>query len=173
MTSRISQIKKITNGLQIFFLIAEIVSYIKLIIDIIKFILYAISGFADTSLKSHSVNVSGVIGKTNNLGVVLTTSILTWIFIVLIFHFARKVFKQISESTTPFLPESVKNLRMLACLILLFGIVPQLVYGVLALIFGGTFQGGAAHLLFAIILYGISLIFDYGYQLQVEADETL
>lgn len=81
---------------------------------------------------------------------------------------ARRIFSCIGKGNSPFTKKIAVQIRKIALYVVLFAVFSVLsVFKLLSL--PAFFMCG----LFALILFCISLIFDYGCQLQKEVDETL
>ncbi|EDO0149510.1 DUF2975 domain-containing protein, partial [Listeria monocytogenes] len=77
---------------------------------------------------------------------------------------------------TPFSNITVSRLRRIAVLMLIYALVPQIIYSILhtVLIPGYSIKFGLnMSFFFALIFYCLTEIFRYGASLQKESDETL
>lgn len=90
-----------------------------------------------------------------------------FICIFLAFYYAKRIFGCIGKGNSPFTDTTAAQIRKIALFVLLFA-----VFSVLS-VFKITFSSFFICAVFALILYCISLIFDYGCELQQEIDETL
>ena len=90
-----------------------------------------------------------------------------FICIFLALYNAKKIFGCIGKGNSPFTIKTAMQIRKIALYVLLFSI-----FSILS-IFKITFSSFFICALFALILFCISLIFDYGCELQQEVDETL
>lgn len=90
------------------------------------------------------------------------------ICIFLALYHARKIFRCIGQGNSPFTPATAAQIRKIALFVLLFAVVSELsVFKMLSL------PAFILCAMFVLILFCISLIFEYGCQLQQEVDETL
>lgn len=89
------------------------------------------------------------------------------ICIFLALYNAKRIFGCIGKGNSPFTDTTAIQIRKIALYVLLFA-----VFSVLS-VFKMAFSSFFMCALFALILYCISLIFDYGCELQQEIDETL
>ena len=89
------------------------------------------------------------------------------ICIFLALYNAKRIFGCIGKGNSPFTYTTAIQIRKIALYVLLFA-----VFSVLS-VFKMDFLSFFMCALFALILYCISLIFDYGCELQQEVDETL
>lgn len=80
---------------------------------------------------------------------------------------AKRIFGCIGKGYSPFTEKTAIQIRKIALYVLLFAVFSVL--SVFKMVFSSFFMCA----LFALILYCISLIFDYGCELQQEIDETL
>lgn len=90
-----------------------------------------------------------------------------FICIFLAFYYAKRIFGCIGKGNSPFTDTTAAQIRKIALFVLLFA-----VFSVLS-VFKMTFSSFFICAVFALILYCISFIFDYGCELQQEIDETL
>lgn len=89
------------------------------------------------------------------------------ICIFLALYNAKRIFECIGKGNSPFTAKTAIQIRKIALYVLLFA-----VFSVLS-VFKMAFSSFFMCALFALILFCISLIFDYGCKLQQEVDETL
>ncbi len=90
-----------------------------------------------------------------------------FICIFLSLYHAKRIFGCIGKGNSPFTPKTAVQIRKIVWYVLLFAVFSVL--SVFKMSFSAVFMCG----LFALILFCISLIFDYGCELQQEVDETL
>jgi hypothetical protein len=90
-----------------------------------------------------------------------------FVCIFLALYNAKKIFGCIGKGKTPFTAEIAIRIRKIALYVLLFA-----AFSILS-VFKMAFLSFFMCALFALILFCISLIFDYGCELQQEVDETL
>lgn len=90
-----------------------------------------------------------------------------FICIFLALYNAKRIFGCISKGHSPFTNTTAIQIRKIALYVLLFAVFSVL--SVFKMVFSSFFMCA----LFALILYCISPIFDYGCELQQEIDETL
>lgn len=90
-------------------------------------------------------------------------------FICILFalYNAKKIFSCISKGISPFTKSTASRIRKIALWIIAYAIISVIS------IFNSSFGSFFISCLFAFILFCISLIFDYGCELQKEVDETL
>lgn len=94
------------------------------------------------------------------------TAFIIFLVLLIIFLLAnaflmRKIgtlFRNINENYSPFIPENVKLIKLIA-----------IIFGVITLIEVGLIPG----LMSAFVIWGVALLFDYGYELQNESDEII
>ena len=80
---------------------------------------------------------------------------------------AKRLFGCIGKGNSPFTAETASQIRKIALYVLVFAVFSA--FSVFKMAFSQFFMSG----LFALVLFCISLIFDYGCELQQEVDETL
>lgn len=90
-----------------------------------------------------------------------------FICIFLALYNAKRIFGCIGKGDTPFTAKTAIQIRKIALYVLMFAVLSVL--SVFKMAFSSFFMCA----LFALILFCISLIFDYGCELQQEVDETL
>lgn len=90
-----------------------------------------------------------------------------FICIFLALYNAKRIFGCIGKGNSPFTAETAVQIRKIAMYVLIFATFSVL--SVFKMAFSSFFMCG----LFSLILFCISLIFDYGCELQQEVDETL
>lgn len=90
-----------------------------------------------------------------------------FICIFLALYNAKRIFGCIGKGDSPFTVQTANQIRKIALYVLLFAIFSALS------VFKIAFSSFFICALFALILFCISLIFDYGCELQQEIDETL
>jgi hypothetical protein len=98
------------------------------------------------------------------------------IIIFAVLFYVRHLFVGITKNNTPFTDECVKDLRMVAGLILVYAIALPVIGSVASYLLDTAndlfiFSGSAFFL--ALMVYFIYLIFSYGTELQKESDATL
>ncbi|MCD2247370.1 DUF2975 domain-containing protein [Listeria marthii] len=106
------------------------------------------------------------------LGIAVFSSIL----IAWLLWTTSMIFKDLAAEFTPFSDIEVNRLRRIAWLLLVYSLVPQIVYSILhtVLIPGYSITLGLnTSFFFALIFYCLTEIFRYGASLQKESDETL
>lgn len=91
----------------------------------------------------------------------------TFLCIFLALYYAKRIFACISTGCSPFTAKTARQIRKIACCIIVYA-----VFSVLA-VFKSDFASVFLCGVFALILFCISLIFDYGAKLQQEIDEIL
>ena len=89
------------------------------------------------------------------------------ICIFLALYNAKRLFGGIGKGNSPFTAETASQIRKIALYVLVFAVFSA--FSVFKMAFSQFFMSG----LFALVLFCISLIFDYGCELQQEVDETL
>lgn len=87
--------------------------------------------------------------------------------IFLALYYAKKIFSCIGTGSSPFTAKAARQIRKISCCIIFFAVFSVL--SVFKLDFASIFLCAV----FSLILFCISLIFDYGAELQQEIDETL
>ena len=104
---------------------------------------------------------------------VLSVSLFAGIVVIVCARlFLPEMFRQAWETAvkggqTPFTAETASQIRKIALYVLVFAVFSA--FSVFKMAFSQFFMSG----LFALVLFCISLIFDYGCELQQEVDETL
>lgn len=104
------------------------------------------------------------------------TAVFSIMLIAWLLWTASMIFKDLAAEFTPFSDVEVNRLRRISYLLLIYALVPQIVYSVLhtVLIPGYSITLGLnMSFFFALIFYCLTEIFRYGASLQKESDETL
>ena len=97
-------------------------------------------------------------GKAAEAGIVfLISGFLFSLIMIIIMHFIVKIFKRICDDYSPFLPEVVKNLKIVSVLTTLLILRNSIGLGIIS----------------GLIFWGIIQLYEYGCELQNQADETL
>lgn len=97
-------------------------------------------------------------GKVAEAGIVyLVSAILFSLMLAVIMHFIVKIFKRIYHDYSPFLPEVVKDLKMVSVLTTLLILRSSIGLGIIS----------------GFIFWGIIELYEYGCELQNQVDETL
>lgn len=112
------------------------------------------------------------INESIMLGVVSFSLIL----LALILWIASMVFKDLANKFIPFSDTEIARLRRISQLLLIYSLVPQMLYAVLhTILIPGYYISFGLNMsfFFAIIFYCLTEIFRYGAFLQKESDETL
>lgn len=91
---------------------------------------------------------------------------------------AYRVFKNLSESRTPFTTDLFDRIRHMGKVLILFGLIGNLTFSILisAFVTGDFYFNNPIELTYIIlglVLYVVSEVMEYGLALQVEVDETL
>jgi len=123
-------------------------------------------------------NVSSIT-SSGQVVIMAVCAIAILLFMLLILYYIDHFFKDIREKNTPFTEGSVKDLKILAILTLLF-VIAQTVIGAV-LVYSIDIPDGIpmtigfnpVSLFVAGIIYVLYLVFKYGVELQKESDETL
>ena len=89
------------------------------------------------------------------------------ICIFLALYNAKRLFGCIGKGNSPFTAETASQIRKIALYVLVLAVFSA--FSVFKMAFSQFFMSG----LFALVLFCISLIFDYGCELRQEVDETL
>lgn len=108
--------------------------------------------------------------------ILLGTAVFSIMLIAWLLWTASMIFKDLAAEFTPFSDVEVNRLRRISYLLLIYALVPQIVYSVLhtVLIPGYSITLGLnMSFFFALIFYCLTEIFRYGASLQKESDETL
>lgn len=108
--------------------------------------------------------------------ILVGTAVFSIMLIAWLLWTASMIFKDLAAEFTPFSDVEVNRLRRISYLLLIYALVPQIVYSVLhtVLIPGYSITLGLnMSFFFALIFYCLTEIFRYGASLQKESDETL
>ena len=168
------QIKKVSKALKVFTIIGKVACIVGICICVIGMIYTFACGNLDLIVLNgkvmlHSPLSSDFLVRFTNpwmiVGALVATIIELSLLIVLL-RKSSKIFEDLSTDDTPFKMKQVKRIKEIAILYLIISIIG----GSLGGITGSNF---AFSLIGAGILWCISLVFEYGCELQKESDETL
>ena len=97
-------------------------------------------------------------GKIAEAAIVfLLSAALLTLIITILMHFIVRIFQRICDDYSPFLPKNIKDLKAVSLLATLLILQSSIGLGVIA----------------AFIFWGITQLYEYGCELQNQADETL
>ena len=90
---------------------------------------------------------------------------------------ASGIFKDMSSGHTPFTKKNVNRLRVISPLLIVLGVVVPPLGSLISLILAPSvdisFSLNVGYLVFAAMFFCLALVFEYGAELQNQADETL
>ncbi|MDE5860069.1 MAG: hypothetical protein K2H23_06765, partial [Oscillospiraceae bacterium] len=159
--------------------IKEIKRQIKIYMQVIKIFMFLTILCIVTFFISCIVDVLSYAGAPNaDTATELYKSILDLIISVSLFCITiicKNIFISINNSDTPFIPQVSKGIRKISftiCTAFLVSIALQCLYPIFMGIEQQFFIDGTS-MIFVSILMFLRSIFDYGYKLQQESDETL
>lgn len=98
------------------------------------------------------------------------------LFLFVIFSFAYRIFRDISKEYTPFLVKTVKRMKRISALIIVWGIVSPLIFlGLRKIIpIESAFTiSGIGRIFVGVLIYCFAVIFEYACLLQQQSDETM
>ena len=129
------------------------------------------------TVNGNDVDIDGLM-SVDELRSFLLLALLMMVIITVIIFVLSGVFRRIARAGTPFTTRISKDIRLIAILLLVLALVLPLANLLFYLLpwFNGVdfgFFPDPFTLLIAAIFFCLALIFDYGTQLQLEADETL
>lgn len=154
---------------------------VLLIVAMVSFIVFFIIEPNMSSITfSGAVSMLPVDGTSEIFRMLMATQVLYTGFMSAILFITGLIFKDISRECTPFSINHVKKLKLISKLIIALNILIPIVRVVYYLLFAlNTNQNvtitdvNVGNIVFAAILYCLALIFEYGVELQQQADETL
>ena len=120
---------------------------------------------------------TGIDLPLNELKIEFFTNMIKQSLMIGMLVLSHRIFRDFNRSHTPFSSLQTKRLKNIAILMLIYGIVPMILEGVLLNLYApqselyGAFE--FSNLFFALIFYCLSLIFEYGRVLQQQSDETI
>ncbi|MDR0198245.1 MAG: DUF2975 domain-containing protein [Methanomassiliicoccaceae archaeon] len=161
-------------------LIAKVIMAILVIAIVALVILLAVT-VADPELSFNPADWNNmIIAAPVTIGQIQAAAlaaIATIAAILAIMYYIDRLFTSLHKNNTPFTDENVRNLRIIAILILAATIVLAIIGAALSYVFDTdamTVIGfNPFTLLVALMVYILSLIFSYGVTLQRESDQTL
>lgn len=103
--------------------------------------------------------------------IVLVGLIISLLLLRMITNYLYKLFKNINECDTPFTMDNVSYIRKISFYIILYMIVPYILGFILQLMIGIDLELELEliDIIFGIIIFSISYIFEYGYQIQLDS----
>lgn len=103
--------------------------------------------------------------------IVLFSLIISLLLLRMITGYLYKVFKNIHECDTPFTMENVSYIRKISFYVILYIIVPYLLGLIVQVMIGVNLEVELelVDLIFGLIIFSISYIFEYGYQIQLDS----
>lgn len=103
----------------------------------------------------------------STLKIFFLVAVLYCIIMLVLFHIASGIFREIEKSQTPFITKIVKEIRVVSILFFILSTFPQMSDGSL------TFGINAIGIIGGLLIWCLSYIIQYGCILQQESDETL
>ncbi len=188
--NREKQIKKISKLLGYLFQLSSYMMLFAMLLAIIGIILYNLSPnttaipvtfLKDIMAPSTSETTFMSFGSTSVDRSMIAFNIesITIVALCLVYFLlsrkALKIFKTIVNCRTPFTLTLASQIRKISVLILMTCLCIPIIKGSVLLILtqGGQFTIDLGGIVLTLIIYGISLIFEYGLLLQREVDETV
>lgn len=165
------RLKKMSSVISMVILVATVVLVIMMVLTVSAGIMAMVNDEIMDELMR-------VWPSDNEVWIGLLMSILAFFTMLAMLIYARRLFKNVSRSHTPFDEENVTNLNYMGHALLVFAIgLPALNY-VLIWAFSPDAPamegfGNLVLIVVAIVFYCMSLIFRHGAALQRESDETL
>ena len=121
---------------------------------------------------ANSLNIS-----EQELSILIGAELIRQGFIIPILLIARSIFRDIQTDQTPFTNQQVTRLKKISGLMLLLIIIPFIAETLMTLnlseIVKQSVQFNMTNIIFVLLFYFLSRIFDYGRILQQQSDETL
>lgn len=121
--------------------------------------------------------VTNYLNSHSNVEIIIHTEIIIFGVIASLFllrmiaSYLYKLFKNINENDTPFTMDNVSYIRKISIYVLLYIVVPYVLGLITELIMGINLniEFELTTVLFGFIVFGISYIFEYGYQIQLDS----
>ncbi|GHV01066.1 hypothetical protein FACS1894211_09990 [Clostridia bacterium] len=116
--------------------------------------------------------------NSTNLNLLIIQGLIELGGVIVILFFIERVFRNIQNNGTPFLEKNPKRLKIVSIFLLCLSLLLPLIMAFLSLIVDGYFAFNLSTMsifgiISAVILFALSLIFEYGFDLQKADDETL
>ena len=168
--------KVVAIVLKVSFILAAIAMGLLLIGIVL--LIFANGGVSQSLQQTLAITAQGT-SATNiavyNLLVALGMGIILLAMAFMVLFMLHRLFVNISREHTPFTETNVKIMKKVAVWTVITCIVDCITNGIADKILTGTttFTLNFIWLVVAVVIYCISLIFDYGCQLQQQSDETL
>ncbi len=173
--STVERIKSTSKVLAVLFKIARVFCFVGIGVLSAGVIYIMLFGNIDLIVLSGKVIVHSPFatfgeGGMENWKIIFeaVAGIVSFILLSILFKQARDVFKDISVDSSPFEMKQVKRIRKIA----IFYFVVSLL-GLQSFDYSFSYSMNFVGIVGAVMFYCISLIFEYGCELQQESDETL
>ena len=169
------KIKTTSHVLAVLFKIARIFCFVAIGALCVGIIYVMLFGDLDLIVLSGKVVVHSPFAMLNISGhsnweliFIACAGLVSFILLSLLFKQARDIFKDISQDSSPFELKHVKRIKKIAIFFFVISLLDFQSTG-----FTFSFTLNFIGIVGALMLWCISLIFEYGCQLQRESDETL
>lgn len=106
-----------------------------------------------------------------HIEIVLVGLIITLFLFRMIFNYLYKLFKNINKNDTPFTMDNVSYIKKISFFVILYIIVPYVLGLIAQLIMGINLEVELElmDIIYCLIIFSISYIFEYGYQIQLDS----
>ena len=174
--SKISKTSRLISGILLVGCIAMGLGAIGLIIAVIALFSHGseLGSFLQVIFAGQVVSGAAV---PSTLSIVMAVLLALALLAVMFFLFStlRQIFKDLGNGQTPFSHRQVSRIRKVALLSLILCVMENLTeaFAQYFLFKTNAFSIDIMWLVFTIVIYCLAYIFDYGAQLQRQADETL
>lgn len=103
--------------------------------------------------------------------IILISLIISLFLLRMIANYLYKLFKNINECDTPFTMDNASYIRKISLYVLLYIIIPYVLGVITQLIMGINLNAELelTSIIFGLIIFSISYIFEYGYQIQLDS----
>ena len=169
-------LKKLGKKCRAFFIVFHVLFLLSIIvlIGLCVFTIASQSFFPDNYTNSAQTWIS------------LISSILLGVIVCLLFRTIALVLKDISKNESPFTKKQVKRLRIIVLLLIIYAVLEFLISTVSSVLVDvnssfhyslnvdeSTTEVNLMAIVFAAIMYSVSVVFEYGSKLQERSDEIL
>lgn len=181
MSEKLERLKKLGKAGYIILKIMRITAYVAIGLLVSSLAWLAVAGDLDPVAMQHITiypplsSVPQGAGEIIRLVVRVSEALVACVLMSFALYYIGGVFKSIKSSESPFEKENVKRIKKAAVYVGLMAFIPQIVASSIAALVGNrtSVASGGVAIVVAFLFFFLAYVFDYGAELQREADETL
>lgn len=179
MNEKQKAIKTSSKVISVIMKIGYIAMIVEMCICIVSLIFVAVTGGNISYITSGTIRLVAVgesLSSPAGVVAVCSAALILGAFMFAIFFLTYRIFNEISRTCTPFNIKYAKQIKAIGILVAVMTIVGNIVDSIGAYYAGvetlGMFSDSTG-VIFGVIIFCLSYIFDYGCALQQQSDETL